>query len=347
MNCVRIGEKQIGPGHAAYVVAEAGINHNGSRDTALRLVDVAAEAGCDAVKFQKREIRSLLSREAYEAPYLGRNSYGRNYGEHREKLELTPEDYSAIRDHARSRGLHFLASAWDSASASFVDSLGVPAHKIGSPDLTNLPLCAQIAAFDKPVLLSTGMSELWELDAAVRVLRDRNSRLVLLHCVSIYPAPHADLRLGCIPMLRERYDLPVGYSGHEPGWHAAIAAVALGACVIEKHFTLDRSMKGGDHGFSLEPAELRAMVAQIRETEAALVGQEKFLLAGEIPFRKKLGKSVTTRVRVPKGAVLTQDMLTCKSPATGLSPVLFHHLLGRRTKREIGPDTVIGKEDVA
>lgn len=347
MQTVRIGGKEVGPGRPAYVIAEAGINHNGSRELAMRLVDAAAAAGCDAVKFQKRDIRSLLSREAYDAPYSSANSYGRTYGEHRERLELGPEDYVVLRDHAAARGLHFLASAWDPLSAAFVESLGVPAHKIGSPDLTNLPLCSQVAGFAKPVLLSTGMSELTEVDAAVRIVRERNAPLVLLHCVSVYPAPYGDLRLGCIPMMRERYGIPVGYSGHEPGWHAVVAAVALGACVIEKHITLDRTMKGGDHGFSLEPAELAAMVRQIRETEAALAGSEKFLLPAEIPFRRKLGKSLATRVRVPEGTVLTPDMLTCKCPATGLSPVLFNHLLGRKVRHEIAPDTVIRKEDVA
>ncbi|MBI2901778.1 MAG: N-acetylneuraminate synthase family protein [Planctomycetes bacterium] len=347
METLRIGGREVGPGRPAFVIAEAGINHNGSLDLARRLVDAAAEAGCDAVKFQKRAVRALLSREAYDAPYSGRNSYGATYGEHRERLELKPENYVALRDHARERGIHFMASVWDPLSASLVDSLGVPAHKIGSPDLTNLPLCAQVARFGRPVILSTGMSEMWELDAAVRVILDANPQLVLLHCVSVYPAPFGDLRLGCIPMMRERYGVPVGYSGHEPGWHAVLAAVALGACVVEKHITLDRSMKGGDHGFSLEPGELRTMMREIRETEAALVGSEKFLLPDEIPARRKLGKSLTTKVRVPKGTVLTPDMLTVKGPATGLSPVLFNHLLGKRASHDLAPDTVIRKEDVA
>lgn len=347
MRTVRVGEREVGPGKPAYVIAEAGINHNGSRELAMRLIDAAADAGCDAVKFQKRSIRALLSREAYEKPYASSNSYGRTYGEHRERLELGPEDYLALRDHARGRGLHFLASAWDPLSAQFVESLDVPAHKIGSPDLTNLPLCSQIAGFGKPVILSTGMSELTEVDAAVRVVKERNDDLILMQCVSIYPTPAGKISLGCIAMMRERYGVPVGYSGHEAGWHAVIAAIALGACVIEKHITLDRTMKGGDHGFSLEPQELAAMMKQIREVEAAMSGCEKYLLPEEIPFRRKLGKSLTTVVPIREGTEITPDMLTCKSPATGMSPTLFSQLIGRRAAHDIDADTVIRKEDVA
>lgn len=347
MRTVCIGEREVGPGRPVFVIGEAGINHNGSRDLALKLIDAAAEAGCDAIKFQKRSPRALLSREAYERPYETGHAYGPTYGEHRERLELEAEDYVCLRDHARERGILFLASMWDPLSATFVDSLGVPAHKIGSPDLANLPLCAQVASFGKPVILSTGMSELWEVDAAVRVIREVNPDLVLLHCVSVYPAPFADLRLGCIPAMRERYGVAMGYSGHEPGWHAVLAAVSLGACVVEKHITLDRTMKGGDHGFSLEPHELAEMVRQIREVEAALAGNEKYLLPAEIPFRRKLGKSLTTRVSVPKGTALRPEMLTCKSPATGVSPILFNSVLGHPVTHDLEADTILRKEDVA
>lgn len=345
---IRIGNRSLGEGHPVFVIAEAGINHNGSLDTARRLIDAAANAGCDAVKFQKRHVRALLSRDAYDQPYAnGGHSYGRTYGEHRERLELPAEAWWLLRDHARARGIALMASAWDLESADFVDSLGVPAHKIGSPDLTNLALCRRVAGFGRPVLLSTGMSDQWEVDRSVHAIREINPELVVLHCVSIYPAPYAELRLGCIPELRERYGLPVGYSGHELGRHAVTAAVALGARVIEKHITLDRSLKGGDHRFSLEPEELAAMVREVRELEAALGGGERRLLPEEVPFRRKLGKSVTTRVRVEKGTRLTAEMLTFKSPATGWSPLLLERLIGRPVVRDIAADRVIEQGDVA
>lgn len=348
MDAMRIGNREVGPGNPVFVIAEAGVNHNGSVDTARRLIDAAAGAGCDAVKFQKRSIQDLLSREAYEKPYSNNgHSHGRTYGEHRERMELSFADYVTLRDHARERGILFMASAWDHRSASFVDSLEVSAHKVGSPDMTNLPLCAHIAAFDKPVILSTGMSELWEVDAVVRIVKSINPRLVLMHCVSIYPTPMDRVNLGVMTALRDRYGVPVGYSGHESGWHTVLAAVALGAVVIEKHITLDRAMKGGDHAFSLEPDEMKAMVEQIRGVEAALPGREKQILDEEIPYRRKLGKSITTRVPVPKGTELTVEMLTCKSPATGMSPFLLQELVGKRAARDLDADVVLKQEDIA
>jgi hypothetical protein len=194
MDNIRIGDREVGEGRPVFVIAEAGINHNGSLDTAMSLVDAAADAGCDAVKFQKRTPRAMLSREAYDKPYKnGGNSYGRTYGQHRERLELGREEYFALHAHARNRGVLFMASAWDHPAVAFLELLDVPAHKIGSPDLTNLPLCAHIAALEKPVFLSTGMSEQWEVEAAVRVIHKLNPRLMLLHCVSMYPAPFEEL----------------------------------------------------------------------------------------------------------------------------------------------------------
>jgi sialic acid synthase SpsE len=348
MRGVRIGERVVGEGQPVFVLAEAGINHNGSVDVARRLIDAAADAGCDAVKFQKRTVRALLSREAYERPYSnGGHSYGRTYGEHRERLELSESQHRLLFDHACDRGISYMASAWDHESADFIDSLEVVAHKIGSPDLTNMPLCNHIASFGKPIILSTGMSDPTEVGLAVRNLQKRTEELILLHCVSIYPTPPDDVRLGRMAVLRERYEVPVGYSGHELGWHGVLAAVALGACVVEKHITLDRTMAGGDHVFSLEPDELRQMVVQIRETESMLSRHEKPLLDAEIPYRNKLAKSVATRISVPKGTLITEDMLVCKSPATGVSPYRIAELIGRRAKRDLEANVVIHREDIA
>jgi sialic acid synthase SpsE len=347
MQPMRIGQREVGENAPVFVIAEAGVNHNGSLETALELIDVAAEAGCDAVKFQKRNVRAMLSREAYDRPYdNGGHSYGRTYGEHRENMELSFAQWSRLRVHAHERGILLMGSAWDELSANELELIEVPAHKIGSPDLTNLPLCHHIAGFGKPVILSCGMSELWEIDAAVRTIRARNRQLILLHCVSIYPAPYAELNLQCIGLLRQRYDVLTGFSGHELGWHAVIAAVALGAKVVEKHITLDRTMKGGDHRFSLEPDEVARMVTEIRDVEAALAGAEKRVLPRERPFRGKLGKSVTTKVPVQSGTTLTLDMLTCKSPGTGVSALHLHELVGRTMTRDLDADSVVQPEDV-
>ncbi|MCZ6666539.1 MAG: N-acetylneuraminate synthase family protein [Gammaproteobacteria bacterium] len=347
MPAIRIANREIGRGNPVFVIAEAGNNHNGSIDVALRLIDEAAAAGCDAVKFQKRSVRALLSREAYDEPYDNRErSFGRTYGEHREFLELTDDEFATLRDHAAQRDIVFMASCWDEVSADFLENLDVPVHKIGSPDLTNLPLCRRVASFGKPVLLSTGMADESEVDAAVKTITAVNSQLVLLHCVSIYPTPPAEARLGRIARLRERYRLPVGYSGHERGWHILTAAVALGACVVEKHMTLDRTMVGSDHGFALEPADLASMVGQIREVEDALAKSDKQLLKAELPYRRRLGKSVATTRPIARGTILTADMLTCKSPATGLSPARIDSLIGAQAARDLDGDAIIQLDDV-
>lgn len=347
MRKIRIEGRRIGDGEPVFVVAEAGINHNGSLDMARRLVDSAADAGCDAVKFQKRSVRAMLAREAYEKPYAnGGNSFGLTYGEHRERLELDGKDFADLQAYARTRGLVFFASPWDEESADFLERLEVPCYKIGSPDLTNLPLCRHIARKGKPVILSTGMSEMWEVEESVRAILALNSELVLMHCVSIYPAPPESLRLQCIQLLEGAFGTLVGYSGHELGSEASIAAVALGACAIEKHITLDKTLKGGDHRFSLEPEDLKQLVSGIRTVEKALAGFEKYLQEPEVPFRQKLGKSVTSCRPIREGETITRDMLTCKSPATGISPVLFDRLVGKRAAHDIDGDVVLRSGDV-
>jgi sialic acid synthase SpsE len=346
MRRIRLG-REIGNGAPVFIVAEVGINHQGSLKIAKRLIKVAVEAGADAVKFQKRCIKNILTREMYQRAYPnGGNTFGATYGEHREALELSEADFKELKRYAQKMGIIFFASAWDEESADMLERLDVPIYKIGSPDLTNLPLLRHIAKKGRPVILSTGMSEMWELEEAVQTIMQHNTQLALLHCVSAYPAEFEDLRLRCIPMLSERFGLPVGYSGHERGWLAAVAAVTLGACIIEKHITLDRRMKGSDHAFSLEPDELKEMVQNIRIIEKALNGCEKYLLSKEIPFREKLGKSLVTRCKIPKGTILQSDMLTCKSPARGISPLMFNKVIGSRIVCDLEDEAILTKEDI-
>lgn len=348
MSKFMIENRCVGAGEPVFIIAEIGINHQGSVEISKRLIDAAAAAGVDAVKFQKRDNKNLFTNDAYNAPYTnGGNSFGDTYGEHREHLELSAEDYVELKRYSREKGVIFFASAWDHESVDFLMDLGVPAMKIGSPDLTNIPLCIYIAKKKLPVILSTGMSEQWEIDMAVKKIRRYNDALAVLHCVSIYPAEFGDLNLGMIPRLMDRFGLPVGYSGHEMGWSAVIAAVAMGACVIEKHITLDRTMKGGDHRFSMEPDELREMVSQVRNVEKSLVSGDKCLMEKEIPFRRKLGKSVVARRPIEKDEVIRKEMLTCKCPATGISPTLFERIIGKKALKDISIDGVMGGDDVA
>jgi sialic acid synthase SpsE len=328
-------------------MAEAGNNHNGRLDLAFDLIDAAAEAGCDAVKFQKRNPQELLSRGAFRAPYkVPGRSFGDTYGEHREHVELSHKEFRELNAHAARRNILMLASAWDESSANFVAGLEPAAFKIGSPDLTNTRLCQQVAGFGRPVLLSTGMAELAEVDVAVAAIRERNPELVLLHCVSIYPTPPERARLNQIATLRTRHRLPVGYSSHDLGTHLPLAAVALGACVIEKHLTLDRSLPGSDHAISLEPAEFAEMVTQIREVRSASPSEGRPLFEEERAVRRKLAKSVVSRVEIARGTRIVSEMLTCKSPGTGISAARLDEVVGRVAARDIAPDETMSEDDL-
>jgi len=270
VKAIRIGERLVGEGQPCYIVAEAGVNHNGERALALGLVDVAADARVDAVKFQKRSIPDLLIREALDAPYVNPNSLGATYGAHRERLELADDVWWELADHARKRGIGFFASAWDPPSVDFLEALGVPAFKIASADLTNLPLVEHVARKRRPVLMSTGMSEMEEIADAVGVVLRHTDQLVLLHCTSAYPANNDELNLRAMDLLRREFGVLVGYSGHERGLAPTEAAVALGAVVVERHLTTDRTLPGPDHAASLEPHGLELLVRNIRNVESAL-----------------------------------------------------------------------------
>lgn len=283
---VAIGDRVVGPGHPAYLVAEAGINHNGDLDTAKRLVDVAAAAGADAVKFQKRtpEIATPAAmRDTRRETPWGEMSYL----EYRHRVEFGEEQYAEIARHARERGIAWFASPWDVPSVAFLERFDVPTHKVASASLTDIPLLEALRDTGKPVICSTGMSTMAEVDRAVEVLGP--DRLVLLHATSTYPCPPEESNLRGIQTLRERFaGVPVGYSGHERGLQVSIAAVALGACVVERHVTLDRAMWGSDHAASLEPEGLRRLIRDIRIVETALGDGVKRVFPGEEAPRKRL-----------------------------------------------------------
>lgn len=347
MKKVFVGNRGIGSGEPAFVIAEIGINHNGSREIAMKLIDACAEAKVDAVKLQKRNPYKMLTKEMFDSPYNNNgNSFGKTYGEHRLALELTEEDFVALKGYAESKRLVFFASPWDEDSADFLDSIGVQLFKIGSPDLSTTPLCRHIARKNKPVILSTGMSEWDDIEKAVEAITEVNDKLILMHCVSIYPTPMEKVNLNMIPALQRFFGLPAGYSGHEMGIEVPTAAVAMGACAIEKHVTLDRTMKGGDHKFSLEPHELKQMVQSIRNVEAAMEYYPKQVLPEEAKFRQKLAKSVVTKRAMKKGEVLTEDDLEYKSPGNGVPPTLLQKLLGKPLLIDLTEDSAIRLSDL-
>ena len=344
MKTVRIAARLVGEGQPCFVIAEAGVNHNGDPALAHRLIDVAVRAGADAVKFQKRSVTDILIRAAREAPYLTPNSLGATYGEHREKLELPEEAYRELVDHCGKADITFLASAWDPKSADFVDELGAPAFKVSSADLTNLPLLDHIARKGKPILLSTGMSDMDEIADAVRTIRRHHDQLVLLQCTSAYPCDNADLNLRAMETLRRAFDVPVGYSGHERGLAPTEAAVALGAVVVERHFTVDRTLPGPDHAASLEPRGLELLVRNIRNVDAALGSPEKRMVPAERAVRERLAKSVAAARPIRAGAVITATDLTVKGLGTGISPRFLARLVGVVAEKDMEADTLLPPE---
>lgn len=344
LTTVEIAGRRVGDGHPCYIIAEAGVNHNGDPDLAKRLIDIAADAGADAVKFQKRTVSEILIAEALRRPYNVPTSLGATYGEHREKLELTADDFATLKAHADSREITLLASAWDMTSVDFLTEIGIPAFKIASADCTNLPLVEYIAKTGKPVLLSTGMSELAEVDAAVETVGRHNDQLILFQCTSTYPADNDQLNLRVILTYKDRYGCVVGYSGHERGLAPTEAAVAIGASVVERHFTIDRTMIGPDHAASLEPEGLKRLVRNIRNIEKALGSPDKQIMEGERKVRERLAKSVVARRAIPAGTRITADMLTVKGPGTGLKPADLPLLVGVVAESPIDADTLVPAE---
>jgi len=343
MKPVRIGDRGIGPGHPCFILAEAGVNHNGDVDLALKLVDAAADAGADAVKFQTFKADRLVSPEAAKAAYqVEATGGGESQLEMLRGLELSQEAHWKILAHARERGILMLSTPFDAESADFLDRLGLPAFKIGSGEITNLPLLAHVAAKGKPLILSTGMAWLAEVAEAVRTVRDAGARdLVLLHCVSNYPAEPRDVNLRAMRTMADAFGVPVGYSDHTVGNEVALAAVALGACVIEKHFTLDRSLPGPDHKASVEPAELASLVRGIRVVEQALGHGRKEPTAAEADTARVARKSLVMARDVQAGTVLTEDMVAIKRPGTGLPPAMLKDVVGRTLRQDVKAGTVI------
>jgi N-acetylneuraminate synthase len=284
MSVVRIGDRLVGPGQSTLVIAEIGINHNGNLNLAKRLIEAAANAGCDAVKFQKRTVDVVYSAEELARPR--ESPFGTTNGDLKRGLELGHEAYAEIDRLCRRLGLLWFASCWDDASVDFIEAFDPPCHKIASPSLTDDDLLARVRKTGRPILMSTGMSSTEEIDRAVKIVG--KSQLILLHCTSAYPATVEELNLRVIPAMAEQYRVPIGYSGHEVGLYTTLAAVTLGACLIERHFTLDRTMWGTDQVASVEPGGMARLVKDIRAVEAAMGDGVKRVYSSELPARDKL-----------------------------------------------------------
>ena len=351
-----------------FFIAEAGVNHNGSLDLALQLVDVAAEVGADAVKFQTFKADKLATSSAAKAEYQVTNTHQTGSQlEMLRRLELAPEDHEILLSHCHKRDIGFMSTAFDEESLSMLAKLAMPAIKIPSGDINCGPMLLQAASLRQKLIVSTGMSTLSDIEQALGVIafglisdatptgrRDFEAAyssdagrhalteyVTLLHCVTQYPAPATAVHLRAMDTLRVAFDLPVGYSDHTLGIEVSIAAVARGACVIEKHFTLDRSMPGPDHAASLEPSELMHLVSAIRNVEQALGSTLKQPAMQEVLNRPIARRSVVASCAIGCGETFTYDMLTCKRPGTGISPMDIWSLIGRRALRDYQPDDLI------
>lgn len=326
-----------------FVIAEAGVNHNGSMEIAKKLVDAAAESGADAVKFQTFKAESLASKTAPKAEYQlemtdkAETQYGML-----KKLELTRQMHEGLMEYCKKKEIMFLSTPFDPDSIKMLADLGLPMFKIPSGEVTNLPYLRKIASYNKKIILSTGMSSMDEVKAAVKVLKDGGADdITLLHCNTQYPTPASDANLMAMAKMREELGLPVGYSDHTQGIEIPIAAAALGAAVIEKHFTLDRNMEGPDHKASLVPHELKQMVEGIRKIELALGDGIKRVSESEKANVDIARKSIVAARSIKKGEKLTEENLAVKRPGSGISPMRWDDVIGKTADSDYEPDGMI------
>jgi N,N'-diacetyllegionaminate synthase len=327
------------------VIAEAGVNHNGDLGMAKRLIDVASDAGADLVKFQTFSADRIVTRAATKAAYQVRTT-GESESQYvmLRRLELSPAAHRELIAHSASRAIGFLSTGFDVESVDFLASLGQELFKVPSGEITNLPYLRHIGRLRKRVILSTGMASLSDVEAALGALEaagTRREQITVLHCTSEYPTPMNEVNLHAMRSLQEAFGIQVGYSDHTAGIEVAIAAVAMGASVIEKHFTLDRSLPGPDHQASLEPRELTAMVSAIRNVELALGDGIKRPTPSEARNRSVARKSIVARRAIAAGETFSDENLTTKRPGTGISPMRWDEVVGRRAERDFSADELI------
>ncbi len=338
MKCIEIKNKTIGEKFPTFIIAEAGVNHNGSIEQAKRIIDAAKDAGADAVKFQTFKAEEVVTENAEKAEYQKTVTTENSQYEMIKNLELSDEDFKELALYADERAIIFSSSPFDLGSVDLLEEIGVTFFKVGSGEITNFPLLKYLADKGKPIILSTGMATIGEIDEAITLLKEKINKLVLMHCVTSYPAKTVDVNLKVIETLRSTFKLPVGFSDHSMGIEMSIAAVAMGSCVIEKHFTLDRNLEGPDHKASLEPSEFKNMVNSIRNVENGMGTGIKKLTSDEKEIKKVARKSIVAKVNISQGTVLTEKMLTVKRPGTGIEPKYLDLLIGKTVTSGIRKD---------
>jgi N,N'-diacetyllegionaminate synthase len=345
---IKIQKKIVGSGFPCFIIAEAGINHNSDIDIAKKMIDAAVDAGVDAIKFQTFIPEKVMSPSAPKAVYQKKTT-----GESESQIEmvrrfqLSFETFEEIKKTCEEKGVMFLSTPFDYESAQFLNTVGVPAFKISSGEITNLPFLEYIAGFQKPIILSTGMSYLSEVDEAVRCLQSKGcENLALLHCVSNYPAVIEDSNLKALHTLEHAFGLPVGYSDHTLGLDVSLASVVLGACILEKHFTLDKSMPGPDHQASLEPDELFRLVQKVRMIEAALGDGRKVPAKSEENTSKIARRSLFLNQDLESGEIIKPADIIALRPSGGIPPNLIHLVLGKRASHPLKKGELLNWPDV-
>ncbi len=326
-----------------FIIAEAGVNHNGDMNIAKKLIDAASEAGADAVKFQTFKAENLVCKNAKKAAYqLETTDKSESQYDMLRKLELTREQHIELIEYCKTRHIMFLSTPFDIESLLLLVELGLPIIKIPSGEITNLPYLWAVAKQKKKVILSTGMSDLEEVKDAVKVLKDNGTEdITVLHCNTQYPTPMEDVNLKAMATMKDELEIPIGYSDHTQGIEVPIAAVAMGATVIEKHFTLDKNMDGPDHKASLEPDELKCMVQAIRNIEKALGSDKKEVTASEVQNRDVVRKSIVAACKIQKGKCFSERNLTTKRPGTGINPMRWDEVIGQIAARDYEADEMI------
>ena len=343
VNNITINGRKVGAEFPCFIIAEAGVNHNGDVKLAIKLIDAALQSGADAVKFQTFKAESLASANAPKAQYqLATTAREESQFDMLKRLELSYDEYQMLKDYCVEAGIMFMSSPFDEVSSDWLESLDVSVYKIPSGEITNIPYLDHIARKGKPMIVSTGMADLGEVESAVKTITAAgNQNVVLLHCVSNYPADPVDINLKAMKTLSLAFNVPIGFSDHTLGTEIAIAAVALGANVIEKHITLDNNLPGPDHKASLEPTEFTTLVRSIKAVESSVGNGIKEPVASERDTRLIARKSLVTVIDIKQGQVIEKSDLTTKRPGTGISPAMLTQVVGRSAARDIPSDTVI------
>jgi N-acetylneuraminate synthase/sialic acid synthase len=348
MKIIKIGKNIISENSPCFIIAEIGHNHQGNVDTAMKMIQVAAGCGVQAVKFQKRDNKTLYTKAMYNKPYDNENSYGATYGEHREFLEFGMEEYKKLKKCAETNGVELMATAFDINSVDFLEKLGVASYKIASGDITNIILIEYAAKLNKPIFMSTGGATMEEIRIGYGAARKFNDNICLMHCVSGYPTDYPFLNLRMVETLKKEFpEAIIGYSGHDNGILAAVIAYMLGAKVIEKHFTLNHSWKGTDHKFSLEPEGLRKQVRDLRRIDISIGDGKKVILDFEMDARAKMGKGIYSAKKLKAGTVISMDDICFKSPANGIPPYLVNAIVGKKLTLDLDTEQPIPLDKLA